>query len=1021
MSLSSVSIQRPVFTMVLSLVIIIFGLVSFRFLGVREYPTAERPVVSVSVSYPGASPEVMENQVTEILEESVNTVPGIVSLVSLSREGSSSLRIEFDLNYDLDVAANDIRDRVSAASGRLPPDINPPRVEKADVDGDAIVFLNVRSAQRDLLDLTEIADRMFKTRLQTIPGVSGVDIWGSKEYSMRLWLDPARLTAYNLTVLDVREALRAANVELPSGRLEGGTVDLTVRTLSRMGEDPEAFNRLVIKRTDAGTVFLSDVGRAELAPLNVRTLLKRDGVPMVGVVIRPQVGANEIAIVDEFYRRVEQIRKDLPPDIELGIGFDTSEFIRTSIREVKQTILVALLLVCLTIFLFLREIRSSLIPLLTIPISVIGAFFIMYLAGFTINVLTLLALVLAIGLVVDDAVVVLENIYAKIEKGMDRRTAGLLGIREIFLAVIATTLALVAVFTPLLFLGGMTGFLFREFGVVLAGAVVISSFVALTLTPMLCTQLLHRHKKHNAFYERTEPFFQWLNNSYRQSLSAILDNRWLALVVMAVCIGLVGLFWVIIPRELAPMEDRQLLVVRIVGPEGTNFEYMDEIMQSLETLVTEQVPERSSFISVTSPGFGSFALNSGFGRLILTPPNERERSQAEIAQDVGRLARTIPGAEIFVTQQPTLRVGGRGLPVQFVVQNPNFDKLKAVLPEFMRAARDRPEFQFVNVDLKFNRPELTVRIDRERADAMGVRVRDIAETLQAALSEQRFGFFLRDGKQYQIIGQLDRINRSSPAELSRLNVRSRDGSLVTLDNLVTFSESTSPSVLYRYNRFSAVTFSASLAPGYTLGQGVAGMEAVAAELLDDTFATDLSGESRELRATGQSLLYVFLFALLLVYLVLAAQFESFRSPFIILLTVPLALAGGFFALWYFDQTLNIFSQIGLIMLIGLVTKNGILLVEFANQRRNAGLDLRAAIEDAAIARFRPILMTTISTILGTLPIALALGAGAQSRVPLGIAVIGGLILGSLLTLFVIPAAYTVFAGKPVVDDPAAEI
>lgn len=1011
MSLSSVSIQRPVLTIVMSLVIVIFGAISFRFLGVREFPQAERPVISVRASYPGANPRVIESQITEPLEDQINTVPGIKTMISTSREGSSSIRVEFDLNYDLDVAANDIRDRVAAAQRRLPPDLDPPTVEKADADGDPIVFLNVRSSERDLLDLTDIADRLFKTRLQTIPGVSRVDIWGAKEYAMRLWLDPDRLAAYQLTPLDVREAIRTANVELPAGRLEGNVIDLSVRALSRLGADPEEFNRLIVKQTGTGAVYLSDVGRAELGPLNERTILRRDGVPMVGVVVRPQEGANEIAIVDEFYRRIEQIKPDLPDDISLGIGFDTSEYIRRSILEVKQTIMIALLLVCLTIFFFLRELRSSFIPLITIPIALVGAFFIMYLAGFTINVLTLLGMVLAIGLVVDDAVVVLENIYTKIERGMDRHSAALAGIREIFLAVIATTLALVAVFMPLLFLGGLTGHLFREFGMTLAGAVIISSFVALTLTPMLCSRLLRQQQGHNWLYRRTEPFFDGLIRGYRGSLDAVLDHRWVAGLLMLACMAAVALLWLEIPRELAPTEDRALIVTRATGPEGTNFEYMDGVMREIDTVIGQVAPEAEAVISMTSPGFGSSTTNSGFTRIILPPATERARDQNTIANELSRGIRAIPGAEIYVSQSPTLRASGRGLPVQYVVQNPDIDKLKDVLPIFLDAARARPEFQFVNVDLRFNRPELEIVIDRRRAEALGVKIRDIAETLQAALSEQRFGFFLKEGKQYQIIGQLTRATRSEPLDLSRITLRSRNGGIVSMDNVVSLRESTAPTVLYRYNRFSSATFSANLNPGYSLGQGIDAMEEVSDAILDETYSTDLSGQSREFRETGQSLLFVFLFALVLVYLVLAAQFESFRDPFIILLTVPLALAGGFFGLWYFDQTLNIFSQIGLIMLIGLITKNGILLVEFSNQRRNAGLALRAAVTDAAAARFRPILMTTISTILGTLPIALALGAGAESRVPLGIAVIGGLILGSILTLYVVPAAYTVFATR----------
>ncbi|MCC5835452.1 MAG: efflux RND transporter permease subunit [Opitutales bacterium] len=1009
--LSSVSIRRPVFTLVLAIAIIIFGVISFNNLGVREFPSTERPIISVTANYPGASSEVIENQVTEPLEESINTVPGIRTLTSVSREGRSTITVEFGLGYDLDVAANDVRDRVAAAQRRLPPDLDPPTVQKADADGDPIIFLNVSSDSRNLLELTEIGDRIFRNRLQTIPGVARVDIWGSREYAMRLWLDPNRLAAYQLTPLDVRNALAAANVDLPSGRLDAEFLELGVRTLSRLGDDPAAFERIILKSGDEGTVYLSDVGHVELGALNERTVLKRNGVPMIGVVIRPQVGANEIEIADEFYRRVEQIKTDLPADIELAVGFDTTEFIRDSIAEVQQTIFVALSLVCLTIFLFLREGRSSIIPLLTIPIALIGAFFIMYLAGFTINVLTLLGMVLAIGIVVDDAVVVLENIYAKIEQGMDPKEAALKGIKEIFLAIVSTTLALTAVFMPLLFLGGMTGFLFREFGMTLAGAVIISSFIALTLTPMLSSRLL-KAKQHGWFYRKTEPFYKKLNFYYRESLETVLQHRWLAGVIMVVCFGAIGLFYQTLPRELAPLEDRGLLVVRVTGPEGTNFDYMSTVMDTVDQKIREAAPEVEATLSVTSPGFGAATTtNTGFARVVLPPSENRERSQAQIAASISQALRGIPEADIFVSQPPTLRVGGRGLPVQFVVQNPNFDQLKDVLPDFLEAARERPEFGIVDIDLRFNRPELRVEINRDRAEALGISVRDIAETLQASLSEQRFGYFLRDGKQYEIIGQIQRDLRSEPLDLTRITLRSRDGQIVSMDNVVRVYESTSPNVLYRFNRFSSATFSASLSDGYTLGEGIAAMQSVADGLLDESFSTELAGESREFTESGQSLLFVFFFALVLVYLVLSAQFESFRDPFIIMLTVPLALGGGLFALWYTGQSLNIFSQIGLIMLIGLITKNGILLVEFGNQRRAAGLPIREAIADAASARFRPILMTTISTILGTLPIALALGAGAESRKPLGIAVIGGLILGSIFTLYVIPAAYSLLASR----------
>lgn len=762
MHISSVFISRPVFTTVLSITIVLFGLAGYQFLGVREYPVAERPLITVSTSYPGADAFVIMNQITEPLEVEINSVPGVETLTSTSREGRSTILVEFGLNDDLDRAANDVRDRVAAAMSRLPPDADSPTVEKADGDEDPIIFLNIRSDQRDLLELTDIARNLFAARMQTIPGVARADIWGRKDYSMRLWMDPNRLAAYALTPIDVREAVARANVELPSGRIEGESTELTVRTLSRLGEDPEAFNNIVIKREGDRVVRFRDVGYAEIAALNERTMLRRDGVPMVGVVLRPQTGANQIEIVDEFYRRLDDLKRDLPADLELGIGFDTSTFIRDSVREVKQTIFIAMALVCLTIFLFLREIRASFIPLITIPVALVGTFFVLFLADFSINVLTLLGLVLAIGLVVDDAIVVLENIYRRIEAGEPPFRAGREGIREIFLAVVATTLSLIAVFIPIIFLGGLTGVLFSEFGVTLASAVAISSIVALTLTPMLCTRILKRHKGvKRPFYDKTEPFFQGMARAYQRALSRFLERRWLVFPAFAGCLLLISTIWSTLPQELAPIEDRGLIVLTATGPEGATYEYMAEFMRDLEVVLAGEIPEREAVISVTSPGFGAGStVNSGFVRLVLQPRSERERSQGEIAAHVARAAAEVPGARVGVRQPPTIRAGGRGLPVQFVVQNPDFAQIEEVVPRFLAEARQRPEFAFVDVDLQFNRPEVVVNIDRARAEATGVSVRDIAATIQAALSGQRFGFFLKGGQQYEIIGQLERAEQN---------------------------------------------------------------------------------------------------------------------------------------------------------------------------------------------------------------------------------------------------------------------
>jgi Cation/multidrug efflux pump len=1006
MSLSSISIRRPVLATVMSLVLVIFGVVGFTFLGVREFPAVDPAIVSVRTSYPGANARVIETQITTPIEEEVNAVAGIRNITSISRDGVSIVTVEFLPGVDLETATNDVRDKVSGAVGQLPPDADPPQVSKADADSQPITFIGVRSSLRSLLELSAIADNIFRARLQTIPGVSEVDLWGEKEYAMRILLDPVRLAAYRLTPLDVRDALTRSNLELPSGRIEGDLVELTVRTLSRLST-PEEFEDLIIKESGDSLVRLRDVGRAELGALNERTMLRRNGVPMVGVVLRPQPGANYVAIADEFHRRVERIKPELPSDVIVSYGFDVTNFIRASINEVGETIFLAMVLVVAIIFLFLREWRSTFIPIVVIPIALTASFFVMYVAGFSVNVLTLLALVLAIGLVVDDAIVVLENIYAKIEQGMSPREAGLTGTKEIFFAVIATTAALAAVFTPLLFLGGLTGQLFTEFGVVLAAAVVISAFVALTLTPMLSTRMLKTGAHEGWFYRKTEPFYRRITAGYRRSLAAFLRHRWMAVVVLLACGGVSWALLRALPTELAPLEDRSSLRINATAAEGTSYETMSDYMSRLEALVVEKVPEIAEIMTITSPGFGgSASVNSGFIRVTLTQPAERTRSQQEIAAMLRREVRRLPGARVAIQQEPTIGDRRSGAPVQFVIQAPKVDDLEAVLPRFLERAGDDPTFTFVDTNLRFTKPELRVDIDRNRARALGVSVRDVAETLQLALSEQRYGYFILDDEQYQVIGQLQRPNRNQPADLRQIQVRAGNGEMVPLDNLITVRESITPPALYRFNRYASATVSAELAEGKTIGDGIAAMRAIADELLDERFTTELAGQSRDFVDSSSSLLFFFVFALVLIYLVLAAQFESFRDPLIIMLTVPLALMGALFALWMSGSTLNIFSQIGLVMLIGLVTKNGILIVEFANQRKLAGLSVREAIEEAAAARFRPILMTSLSTILGIAPIALALGAGAQSRVPMGMAVVGGMAGGTLLTLFVVPAIYS---------------
>ncbi len=1011
-SLSSISIKRPVLAIVMSLVILLFGGIGISLLGVREYPSVDPPVINVSTSYVGANADVILAQITEPLEEQINGIQGIKSLTSTSADGRSNITVEFEVGADLEAAANDVRDKVSGAQRSLPPDADPPVVSKADADSQPIVGVNVKSNQRDLLELTEIADNVFKERLQTIPGVSRVQIWGEKEYAIRLRMDPLKMASYGITPMDVLSKIQSENVELPSGRIEGQNIELSVRTKSRLSS-PQEFDQLIIKESETNIVRFQDIGTAELSALNEKTLLRRDGIPMVAVVLVPLPGSNNIEIADEFYKRLEFIKKDLPADVGVEVGFDGTEYIRQSISEVEETIITAFILVVAIIFLFLRDWRTTFIPVVTIPISLIGVFFIMYLMDFSINVLTLLGIVLSIGLVVDDAIVVLENIYARIEKGEKPMEAAAKGSEEIFFAVIATTIALAAVFLPVIFLTGTTGRLFREFGIVVAGSVLISAFVALTMTPMLSARMLKNREKQNAFYRFTEPFFVQLNLFYERTLTQFMKIKWVSFPIIGI-MGL-GIYWFFtnLQTELIPMEDRSELRINMTGPEGATFSFMDQVITDLNSQLQKELPasELASITSMTSPGWGTANTNSGFIRLFLTDASQRSRTQQEIFTQVNGSLKGVTAVRAFAQQPASIGDRRGGLPVQYVIQAPTLEKLKEVIPPFLEKASQNPAFIFTDINLKFTKPELEIEIDRERARNMGVSVQEIARTLQLSYSGQRFAYFIRGGKQYQVIGEMQLQDRNEPVNLRMLYVRGDNGQLIQLDNLVRVVEKSTPPQLYRFNRFVSATISANLADGVTIGAGLDEMDKIAAEVLDDSYSTDVTGPSKEFRESSNSLLFAFIFALVLIYLVLSAQFESFADPLTIMFTVPLAIFGALATLWAFDFTLNIFSQIGIIMLIGLVTKNGILIVEFANQRKEEGMNVDEAIFGAAISRLRPILMTSLSTILGILPIALALGAGAESRVPMGAAVIGGLAFSTILTLFIIPGVYTYLTSK----------
>ncbi|MBK8885199.1 MAG: efflux RND transporter permease subunit [Saprospiraceae bacterium] len=1010
MSLSEISIKRPVLATVMSIVIVLFGIIGFFYLGIRDYPSVDPPVITVSTTYTGANSDVIISQITEPLEESINGIDGIKVITSNSSDGRSTITVEFDLDVDLETAANDVRDRVSRAQRNLPVDANPPIVSKSDATAQPILSLTVQSDQRTLLELSEIGNNLFKERFQTIPGVSSVNIWGEKRYSMKLVMDPSRMAAHGITPVDVRNALSNANVELPSGRLEGKDTELTIRTVGRI-ETVEEFNNLIIRENNGSVIRFKDVGTAEMRPENERSLLRGNGaIPMIGVAVTPQPGANYVAIADEFFKRLENIKKELPGDLKLGLALDTTKGIKNAIVEVEETIFIAFGLVVLVIFLFLRNWRSTLIPVVAIPISLISAFFIMYLASFSINILTLLGIVLATGLVVDDAIVVLENIYQKIEQGMSPREAAFKGSEEIFFAIVSTTITLVAVFLPIMFLQGLTGRLFREFGVVVAGAVFVSAFVSLTLTPMMSSRLLRAGDHERGLYKWSEGFFVGMTNMYSKGLNWFFRIRWVAIIIMIISFWMMYQLGKSLPSELAPMEDKSRLSVNATAPEGTSFEFMNDFLTKVIKDV-EQIPEKESILSVTAPGFGaSQASNTGFVRISLVEPDQRTKSQMEIADELSKTIKKYSEARVFVNQEQTIGDRRGGLPVQFVIMAPNFELLKKVIPTFLEKARASEKFQAVDINLKFNKPELKIDIDRNRAQALGVSVMDIAQTLQLYYAEQRLGFFIKNGKQYQVIGMANKESANEPFDLKGIYVRSNKGQLVQLDNLITMSEQSNPPQLYRFNRYVSATVSAGTSNGVSLGQGIDAMKDIAKEVLTDQYTTDLSGPSKEFEESSSTLLFAFILALLLVYLILAAQFESFKDPLIIMLTVPLALAGAILALWYTDSTLNIFSQIGIIVLIGIVTKNGILIVEFANQRKEDGLNTVNAVKEAAISRLRPILMTSLATVLGALPIAMAFGAASLSRVSMGIAIIGGLMFSLILTLFVIPALYTYMSG-----------
>ncbi len=1011
MNISELSLKRPVLATVMNLMLILFGVVGYNFLAVRDYPAIDPPIITVNTSYTGANPDIIESQITEPLEKQINGIPGIRTISSTSSLGSSFITVEFNLGANLEAAASDVRDKVGQATRSLPLDIDaPPVVTKADANSDFILLLAIQSHTKSLMQLSDYADNVLQQQLQTIDGVSSVFVFGDKGYAMRIWLQPDKMNAYNIAYNDISTAINKENIELPPGKVYGNNTELTIKALGRLTSEKQ-FRDLIIKEDSSGIVRLGDVAKIELGPQSPEQSWKYNGVNAVGLAIIPQPGANNIAIADEFNKRLEEIKKSNKADIDFNVLIDNTKTIRQSLSEVKETLIIAFSLVVLVIFFFFRNWLIALRPLIDIPISLIATFFVMYLAGFTINILTLLGIVLATGLVVDDGIVVTENIFRKLEAGFPIRKAALEGSKEIFFAVISTSLTLAVVFMPVVFLQGFVGHLFREFGVVLAAAVLISAFVSLTITPVLNVYLTRKNSSHGKFYQKTEPFFTGMENGYKKLLKAFMRIRWVAFLIITACIAIIVLIGISIQSELAPLEDRGTVRFSATAAEGTSFSYMSGISDSIANYLYDSVPERD-FVFVRTPGNGN--LNSSAPRIGLIDHTLRKRTQAEIANDLQQKMNRFNDARIFAIQEQTISVGSSSrtsLPVQFVLQNQDLNKMKDVIPKFLAEVRKDKTFTNSDVNLKFNKPELDITVDRMKVKDLGLTTSDVVSAMQAAFSGGRLAYFYMNGYQYFVVAQVDRNYRDNPADINNLYVRNNKGVNIPLDAVINIQQNSSPSTLFHFNRFKAATISASLAEGKTIGDGVKTMNAIAAKTLDASFQTALAGSARDYAESSSNILFAVVLALVLIYLVLSAQFESFIDPFCIMLTVPLAFAGALLSLWVTGQTLNIFSEIGIIMLIGLVTKNGILIVEFANQKREHGLGKLEAVVEAASQRLRPILMTSLATSLGALPIAVSLGAAATSRIPLGIVVVGGIMFSLILTLFVIPAVYTFLSGK----------
>ena len=1013
MNISELSIRRPVLATVMNLFIILFGVIGYTYLGVRDYPAIDPPMITVNTMYTGANSDIIESQITEPLEKSINGIPGIRTISSTSSVGRSSINVEFNIEADLEAAANDVRDKVSQAARNLPQDIDaPPVVTKSDANNDFIILLAIQSQSKGLLELSDYAENVLMNKFQTIPEVSAVMIVGQKRPAMRLWVDPDKMNAYNVAFNDITGVLNKENIELPSGKIYGNKTEMIIRAMGRLTTEKD-FRDLIIREDASGIVRLSDVAKVELGPEQYEQSWKLNGSSGVGMAIVPQPGANYINISDEFNKRLDDIIKSQKGDISFTKLIDNTTNVRRSLNEVGETLIISIILVIMVIFFFFRDWLIAIRPLIDIPISLISTFFIMYIAGFSVNILTLLAVILATGLVVDDGIVVTENIFRKIERGMPIYKAAIDGSKEIFFVVISTSITLAIVFLPVLFLQGFVGSLFREFGVVLACAVLVSAFVSLTITPVLNILLTRKNAHHGRFYKKTEPFFSGMENGYRLLIGRFIKRRWLAWVIVVICLFIVFIIGSNLQSEIAPIEDKNQIRLQMTGPEGASFGYMMETGTKISNFLIDSLPERAfSFLSI--PGYSSSGANNGNGRIGLVPSSERVKSQSEIVRELNKKLARFNNVRIFPVEEQTISVGlgSRGsLPVQFVVQNLDFNKLKSVIPKFLEEAKSDKTFQNADVNLKFNKPELDLTIDRIKAREFGLTVSDIAEVLQSAFSNGRLAYFIMNGKQYQVICQVAINDRQKPSDITGLYVRNNKGENIALSAVTNIVSNANPPSLYHFNRYKSATISASLAEGKTIGDGVKSMQAIADRLLDESFQTSLNGPSRDYAESSSNTSFAFILALILIFLVLAAQFESFRDPLTIMLTVPLAIAGAVLSMFIFGQTFNIFSEIGMIMLIGLVTKNGILIVEFANKKREQGIPKNVAVAEAATQRLRPILMTSLATSLGALPIALSLGAASTSRIPMGVVVVGGILFSLILTLFVIPAVYTYISGK----------